>query len=205
MSEEKKNEKMKLFLDVDDTIFKSSEAIIKILNKKYNISPAKTYDDMTDWLYRSICPDMTSEKVKELYESEEFFDIVEYDEDFIKFYENYKNHFDIVIVTKGDKPNLDKKKKKLEDMFGKFKFIGLDMNNGYDKSSVDMRGGIQVDDRSDCLENTNATIKILITHRKKLDWNKLPVNVENLYETADWNDAGLVIDTCVRYPEVMMR
>ena len=46
--------KIRLFIDADDTILESSKAAINILNKKFNIVPQKTYDDMKDWGYRSI-------------------------------------------------------------------------------------------------------------------------------------------------------
>ena len=46
--------KIKLFIDADDTILESSKTVINILNKRFNISPPKTYDDIRDWGYRSM-------------------------------------------------------------------------------------------------------------------------------------------------------
>ena len=189
----KKTEKLNIYLDADDTILKSSEAVIKILNSRYGLN--KTYEDMTDWEYKSIYPKMTNKMVEEIYSSDEFFDIVEFDEKFIKFYENNKKHCNFYIVTKGDEDNLSRKEKKIRELMGDdVKFYGLISNGNYDKSGIDMKNGIQVDDRTDCLTSSNAVIKILLTHSKELPWNETPINEENFYVMPGWEEAGETLE-----------
>ena len=67
-------EKIKVYIDADDTILDSSVAIIDILNKKNNTN--KTIHDLRDWNYRDIDGTMNGDKILELYESEEFFNTV---------------------------------------------------------------------------------------------------------------------------------
>lgn len=55
------NKKIKLFLDADDTILKSSKTVVDILNKRFNISPPKTERDVKDWKYRSVYHQCTNE------------------------------------------------------------------------------------------------------------------------------------------------
>ena len=68
--------KIKLFIDADDTILESSKAFIDIVNRQDNINPPKTYEELRDWKYRSLFPYMTNERIIEIYDSEEFFNIV---------------------------------------------------------------------------------------------------------------------------------
>ena len=52
-----------------------------------------------------------------------------------------------------------------------------------------MRGGIQIDDRTDCLASTNASIKILLKNGEHY-WNSslTYANIENLYATSSWEE-----------------
>ena len=65
-------EKQKIVLDFDDTLVKSSEQIIQMLNQRHNLN--KTIKDLTDWGYSSIYPQITNQEVTELYSSKDFFE-----------------------------------------------------------------------------------------------------------------------------------
>ena len=189
--------KITLYMDADDTILDSSKAIISILNQKYAISPPKTVNDMMDWSYRSIYKHITPNEVQEIYSSDEFFEKVEVNKEFLRFYQQNREKFNIVVVTKGTKANIEKKKIYLESVFGdNFEYIGMVFKNdadgntimSYDKSSVNMRNGIQIDDRTDALEQTNANIKILLKNDKDRYWNRDYENIKNLYVANNWSD-----------------
>ena len=75
--------KIKLFIDADDTILESSKAFINIVNRQDNVTPPKTYEELRDWKYRSLFPYMTNERIIEIYDSEEFFNIVKINPDYI--------------------------------------------------------------------------------------------------------------------------
>lgn len=195
--------KLKLFLDADDTILESSKAIIEILNKKYNITPPKTMADLKDWGYRSIYKYLTPTDVEDLFETDEFFDIVQIDKDFLRFYNIHKDKFDIIVVTKGTKANIDKKKDYLKKIFGdSFGYVGMVLArdadgkiiNQFDKSQVNMLKGIHIDDRPDALRSTNANIKVLL-RRGDYYWNDLEsyTNINNLYTVRDWGEIAQIL------------
>ena len=198
------NTKIKLFLDADDTILQSSETIIKMLNEKYNINPPKTVEDIGDWGYRSIYKNLSSAEVDQLYESDIFFNDVAINPVFWDFYTKYRDQLDISVVTKGTRVNIEKKKKYLDEAFNnQYTYYGIvlvkdEFNRvirNYDKSKIDMSGGIQIDDRADCLENTNAAVKILIRNGERY-WNKpiLCANMpNNVYIVNNWNEAIEII------------
>lgn len=63
-----------------------------------------------------------------------------------------------------------------------------------------MSGGIQIDDRVDCLKDTNAGVKILITNGRRFSWNdpEKCVGIENLYIVNNWDEATQVVDTVLK-------
>ena len=195
--------KLKLFLDADDTILESSQAIIEILNNKYNITPPKTMADLRDWGYRSIYKYLTPTDVEDLFETDEFFNIVQPDKKFLNFYNTNKDKFDIIIVTKGTKANIDKKKDYLKKIFGDdFEYVGMILARDedgkiisqFDKSQVNMSKGIHIDDRPDALMSTNANIKVLL-RRGDYYWNDLEsyANINNLYTVRNWDEIAQIL------------
>lgn len=190
------NNKITLYIDADDTIMLSSVAVIDILNEKYNIIPKKTIDDLRDWGYRSIYGRLSKEEKDAIYESDEFYDKVKIDPDFLNFYKSNHKFFDFVIVTKGTAINIKKKQKFLKSVLGNgFDYIGMsidinetDLSKKFDKSSVNMKHGIQIDDRTDALAKTNAPIKILYRHNTDMTWNRDYDGINNLYAANTWKE-----------------
>lgn len=190
------NSKITLYIDADDTIMLSSVAVIDILNEKYNIIPKKTIDDLRDWGYRSIYGRLSKEEKDAIYESDEFYDKVKIDPDFLNFYKTNHKFFDFVIVTKGTAINIKKKQKFLKSVLGNgFDYIGMsidvnetDLSKKFDKSSVNMKHGIQIDDRTDALAKTNAPIKILYRHNTDMTWNRDYDGINNLYAANTWKE-----------------
>lgn len=156
-----------LYVDADDTILDSSKAVIEILNEKYNLSPAKTILDLEDWNYHSICDEVTPAEVTEIYNSKDFFDRVKIKKGFENFWRKHKDKFSLKIVTKGTFENLRRKEEYFSKYLPEAEVVGIGFNtdtlSDFGKGRIDMAGGIQIDDRTDSL-NTNAPIKILITH-----------------------------------------
>lgn len=193
-----------VFLDADDTVLESSKAVIEIINKRYSINPPKTIKDLKEWNYTCIYPKMTQEEVEEIYKSQEFFDTVKPDKEFLKVYEELKEDFNFVIVTKGTKENLDRKEAFFVRYFPRMRFIGIEFepgsNSSFDKSLVDMRGGIQIDDRVDALTGTNASCKILLKNGRDLAWNT-PEPGNTLYIVNCWKEIGAVLRFTVREPD----
>lgn len=157
---------------------------------------------MHDWGYRSIYKNITAEDVTALYESDEFFNMVEFDQSFLNFYKQHKDKVEIVVVTKGTDVNLEKKEVLIKKVLGKsVQFVGLkfkyDVDGNvvreYNKKTVNMRHGIQIDDRTDSLRDTNANIKILINNDRVQTWNQHYENINNLYVTRNWDEIAQII------------
>lgn len=192
---------IKLFLDADDTILNSSETIIEILNDKHNLHPRKTIKDLTSWNFNSIYP-MARKDLMSIFESDEFFERVTFKKGFLEFYNKFKNTFKIIIVTKGTLENLEKKSKFFKKLLPDAEIQGLIFTEeqSFDKSLVDMTGGIQIDDRMDCLANTKASIKILIKNFNEFPWNNMYNTViDNLYAVNTWEEISEIYDFFQKY------
>lgn len=203
MQEQKTDVKIKIFVDADDTVIESSKTVIDIINKRYNITPPKTFQNLYNWNYTCIHPSMTADEVNAIYASDEFFEKVQPNASFVKVYEKHKDNFDFFVVTKGDKPNLDKKEAWFKEHFPKMNFIGIEFipeGENFDKSIIPMRGGIQIDDRTDALVSTTASCKMLLQNGIRVSWNK-PQEGANLYVVQTWEEIGQVLDFTVKCPE----
>lgn len=185
-------EKLTIYLDCDDTILYSSEAVIRILNKRYGLS--KTIDDLKDWGYRSIVPTITQEEIAEIYGSKEFWREACFNREFLKVYKRLRKQFNWVIVSRGTPENLAYKQKMLKrKMGGRTEFdcmliVPGDKTNG-SKGDIDMTGGIQIDDAMGCLEGTTAAIRILF-RAKEGYWNRPTPDEDNLYVVHNWQEIG---------------
>ncbi len=185
--------KLNLFLDADDTILNSSEVVIDIINKKYNTN--KTIENLKDWGYKSIYKYITIEEVEEIYNSKEFFEKIKLKEGFIKFVNDFNKYIKITIITKGWEENLLHKKNFFKYNLPQAKFLGMCFaeNNSFDKSNIDMSEGIQIDDRTDCLQS-NANIKILYRDKPETFHNHVPIGQNNFYLCTSWEEIGQIIE-----------
>lgn len=199
-----KNGKINIYVDADDTIIESSQAVIQIINEKYGINPPKTIEDLRDWNYTCIYPEMTGEIVEEIYSSEEFFERVKPNKEFLEVYRKHKDNFNFIVVTKGGKINLARKQAWFLRRFPAMKFVGFLFDEGgehsFDKSSENMSGGIQIDDRTDALVNTNAGCKILLKNGREFKWNQVDRGYD-LYIFNRWKEIGELLDFTLKYPE----
>jgi hypothetical protein len=56
-----------------------------------------------------------------------------------------------------------------------------------------MKHGIQIDDRTDALKDTNANIKILINNDRLRTWNQNYENINNLYVARNWDEIEQIV------------
>lgn len=203
-----KKKKIKLFIDADDTILESSKAFIDIVNRQDNIDPPKTIPELRDWKYRSLSPHITNERVIEIYNLEEFFNIVKINPDFKSFYLKHENDFEWNIVTKGNKTNIEHKQKYFKKYLPKAKVIGCRFNSieeqNFDKSHIDMDYGIQIDGRTDCLIGSNANIKILFKNNRDFYWNRTDITSEPLYIMNSWKEIIETLEFALENSDVFM-
>ena len=176
-----------IFLDIDDVVLLSSKAIIKMLDKLYPDN--KKDEELKDWGFKSINRKVTKELVGRLFDSEDFFQLVEFNNSLISALERTEqeenglfNSYNWVLVTKGSEQNLERKFKLVfnHSFFSKHKmeigYYGLEMQES--KAKVRMFSGIQIDDNYWNLLDTDASLKILLK-------NDIDTNYNSIYQTKD--------------------
>ena len=184
------NKKLKVFLDFDSTIVDSVKRFVEIANSKYgtNKSPSElgTYD------FKNLCPNITKAEVYEIFATDEFFDDkLEFMPNAIEVLEKYKNDIDFYISTAAYGRNYELKKKWVAENLPFVK--GFYSSTSNDKSNIDMRYAIQIDDIYECLKYTNAYIKILYKNFNNYKWQRYE-NDETIYDINDWNEIELMFD-----------
>lgn len=206
---EQKRAKTTVFLDADDTILHSSETVISILNRRYGFD--KSVTDLKDWSYRSIAPLAGQKEILDIYDSDEFWKNVKFNTEFFRMFLKERDNFNWAIATKGRSRNLELKELFIKEHLGigglNISFFGLllDEETGYSKASVDMQGGIQIDDRTDSLLGTNAACRILIKNHREFYWNRTPTNEDNFYCANNWNEISTIINFLGTNPEFLHR
>lgn len=176
---------MKIFLDFDDTMVESSKRIVELINRKYSCN--KDICELKDYRFQSIYP-VSKKEVTDFFASDDFFNNLEKKIGIDWFINKNFSGYKIIISTKGTPKNLIKKEKWLMNNYlHKVSFIGL-TGDPRDKSAVDMKDSIQIDDNVECL-NTNAKIKILYKSSHNYEWQKLDANsdiiVANTWKEVD--------------------
>ena len=192
-----KLEKQKILIDIDDTLLKSSEEIIRQLNKKNGTS--KTIDDLTDYEYRSIDPKITQEEINQMYASNEFFHNVVFNDGVIDFIVKYSKLFDIVFVSYGTVDNLEYKVQFLSIlvnhlMLHNIHFAGFETGKANKSEILLDNVYLAIDNHPKHLSELNAPKKILLKNFKEVDWNKTPINDENTYVVNSFADIDEMIE-----------
>lgn len=184
---------IKIFLDFDNTLVNSTKAYCHVYNKMHNTKAH--WQLIRKWDMKDQCPLNTKEGLENIFGSQDFFDVLE-------FYKGMKNmvkglsqnkELELFIVSKGNDRNLALKREWILKNLPQIKqdnIILLCNKDGMDKSSVDMEGGILVDDNSECLLSSNASYQIVFSHNAiKTEWNELVFDdlvlssdARNLYE-----------------------
>lgn len=188
-----------VYVDCDDTILNSSAVIIEILNSRYGVS--KTIEDLRDYRYRSIVGGVTQEEILEIYQSEEFWEKVQFQPKFLKALEKLKKYFNFVIISKGTEQNLKVKeihlRKAFKDRGVDIEFVGIPLIIGsktkFAKALCNMVGAIQIDDCTQEFAGSLASVKILIKNGREVEWNYTPFNEENFYVAQDWKDIERIL------------
>lgn len=184
------DKKEKIYVDADDVILNTSEVTINYLNNLYKIHPSKTINDLKDWKYKSIYRNINIDLLYKYWESNEFFNEIKIDEDFLEFYKNTKEIYEWIVFTHGTKINLQKKKEYFYKNLPDIKILGVDFSQK--KNLIDISDGIQIDDKYENLLS-NAYFKILKKNFRDTDYNQVIQNHTNLYIVDDWKDIEQIL------------
>ena len=203
--------KQTIFWDLDDVVFNSTEVVIDIINKNFrepnHITP-KSVQDFKDWGYKSIYAPLTQDQLHEIFKSQQFWDSIQVKQGFLNLAKSgVLSHYNNVIVTAGVDETFKKKKtllqRTLEDnnlSYDKIfsDFFGITDIHNFDKSVVDMREGIQIDDAYFNLIDTNARCKILLKNYMETDYNNsfgdYKEILDNLYEVNNFTEIHQILE-----------
>ena len=144
----------KIYLDVDGVIFHSCQAICDILNNIYGTNVKGS--DILSWNFKEFDNEFIDEDIEELFGNQRFFEVVKWIKGAFEFIRTYEDK--IIVVTKGTKDNIYYK-------LAVFETLGLDipvvsLPFACSKGSIDMTGGLIIDDSTNNLKESNATYKI---------------------------------------------
>lgn len=189
---EEYEQKISLYIDIDNTIITTAETFIEKYCTEKGIK--KDFYNLKDWNFRSIDRKIDSKEFLKYIETKEFFNEVQFYDDFLRFYVRNGDNFNFNFVTIGTKKNLELKKDfifKSLPTIKNVKYIGLENNN---KNTIDMSNGIQIDDKYDNL-NTSAKIKILQKNYIETDYNQVKKEFrDDLYIMQDWKQIGETLE-----------
>jgi 5'(3')-deoxyribonucleotidase len=180
--------KQNLFVDFDNTLVNSTQRIAEQYNQKFvnhpDFRPAKWWE-CTDYEMKSICPLMTHEDKMEFFNSYSFFDGLELiNENTYDVMRRLNEKYQLHTLSIGQPRNLG-----LKALYLEFK---LPFINNYillknsrcqmNKSIVDARGGIIIDDMPENLSTSSAELKLLFGD--EYEWTKS--DTYNRY--VNWTD-----------------
>lgn len=169
-------QKRKLFIDFDNTLVDTVQALAKMYNEEYRGKDRVSEDiDYQHWDLTELFPLWDENKINEMFNCRF---ISMYYSGFNGAYSTIKKlrkNFDIYIVSCGECLNLAGKAMWIHnsDLFPKdINVILLTMDNNAqpDKSIIDMSNGILIDDNLTALDTSNAKFKYVFG--KEREYNK---------------------------------
>ena len=164
----------RIYLDVDGVIWHSCQAVCDVINKRFNTNVQG--NEILSWNFKELKEDLTDEDIETIFGDYYFFKRIRWINGAYDFIRRYKDK--ITIVTKGTCMNLTRKLEEF-DAFGlDIAMCGLSLNDS--KNSINMEGGLLIDDCTKNLIESNATYKIQF-----LEYND---NMNDIREwTKEWN------------------
>lgn len=192
---DKTSKKKNLYIDFDCTIVNSIKAIVSLYDedfKYYSNYKKIDWEDIETWGFNELSV-ADPGYINSYFNQQRFFDKLEFMPDAEKILLELSNNFNIIIASHGAKPNLIAKEIWIKEHMPYAQFIGVDMNVYQDKSSIDMSGGIFIDDRGDNLDTSNAAVKICFG--KMYPWNAyFEINHTDKFYCLTWKDIKKLLE-----------
>lgn len=186
--------KIDVYLDFDSTIVDSIKRFVDIANKKYNVN--KSPKELGDYNFKTLYNDITRSDIIDIFTSKEFFnEKLEYINGCYDVLNKYKNDINFYIVTAGFGGDLNYKKEWINNNLPFIKDVYI--TNSNNKSVIDMRNAIQIDDIYECLSGTNAKIKILFKNNNNFKWQRHNNN-DDIYEVNMWEDIDSMFEFYIK-------
>lgn len=158
-----------LFVDFDITIVDSVKVICKLYNQDYCNDPSFNIaipENLYQWNMKDECP--LCNNLIDYFDSSRFFDILEFQPNAYEVLEELNKKYNLIIVTSGTLQNLHLKSKWIEE---NIPFINdVILIKSKDKSLINMKNSIFIDDLASNLETSNAEMRIVFGKIK--GWNE---------------------------------
>lgn len=161
-----------IFIDLDCTTINTIKCITEMYDKDYfyySDYEKVPWTEVNTWDFAELKA-AKPEYINLYFNQPRFFNCVEMFLNAKESIDTLSDHFNIIFVSHGYSPNLRLKEKYIRKHFPYAKFIGVNLKTHSDKSCVDMKGGIFIDDSSKNLTASNADIKICFG--KEYPWNE---------------------------------
>lgn len=184
------NNKETVFIDLDCTTYNTVKCITELYDddfKYYSDYKKIPWEEVKSWNFLELSA-AKPEYINTYFNQPRFFKKVEMFEDAKETIDKLKYKYNIVFISHGYSPNLRLKEVWVKEHFPYAEFIGVNLKEHKDKSCVDMKNGIFIDDIANNLESSNADIKICFG--MTYDWNKdfFHEPEEGNFNAYNWKD-----------------
>lgn len=164
--------KSNIYVDFDGVIVNTIKGIVDCYNEDfqyYKNFKRINWEYINTWDFTE-CECATTEYINTYFNQQRFFDRLEFMLDAKEVLKELNKDYNIIIVSSGYSPNLKAKELWIIEHLPFCGFIGVNMKECKDKSEVDMRTGIFIDDSSTNLKTSNALVNICFGD--KYSWNE---------------------------------
>jgi hypothetical protein len=186
--------KINLFCDFDGTSVNSMKRLVEMLNKKFNKN--QDWTKIKKYSATDLFPEASVEDVIGVFADKDFFNGLEIFEGYQETLLKHQHAYDYHLATIGTRANLDNKEVWCKHNF-KFNYKYEPIEKvGTGKETVNMKGGILIDDHIKNLKSSNASVKILYKGGFETEWNTLTeddVISGTLYEVNSWKEVDEIL------------
>lgn len=183
----------KLVLDFDNTIVDTTRAMIKAMNPYIKDVDKKVPEDSLAycWSFADIFPKTHLRYVDILFNSKHLFDNMELFPNLYDTLEDLHNKgVQIFICTIGSGKNIKLKIDWLHEHLPFVDVVPIIQNNiVMNKAIINMENSVFIDDNTDCLNSSNADVKIVYRHENFVTERN---NVWNGFVATDWRDKDFI-------------
>ena len=159
-------------IDLDGTVFNTIKRICEMYNEDFCLYEGFVpvdWQDIKTWEFKELFLE-TPENVDKYFCKPRFFYNLDLYPGAKWIINQFRKKYPVMFVSSGYAPNLILKKMWLKKQFPDTEFYGVDLSKHEDKSSVDLKGWVFIDDVAKNLETSNASLKICFG--KTYPWNE---------------------------------
>lgn len=153
----------KLIIDFDCTAYNTIKAIVDLYDNDFYGSPGYEklhWTEINTWDFIELkCA--SKEYIDTYFNQMRFFETIEPMYNFNEIINRLKDQYKIQFCSMGSHDNLYLKQRFLKYHYPYADFIGVNINEMPDKSHIDMRNSVFIDDSKKNLETSNAELKVL--------------------------------------------